>query len=135
MLNFKNVLVLAPHTDDGELGAGGYINKLVSSGAEITYVAFSTAADSVPDGFEKDVLKSEVVKATAKLGIEPSNLIVYDYKVRNFNYNRQLILDDLIKLKNKSNYDLVLTPSTHDVHQDHYTITRECIRAFKLSTI
>ena len=25
--NFKNVLVLAPHTDDGELGAGGTIAK------------------------------------------------------------------------------------------------------------
>jgi len=24
--NFKNVLILAPHTDDGELGAGGCIS-------------------------------------------------------------------------------------------------------------
>ena len=44
MTNFKNVLVLAPHTDDGELGAGGFISKLVEQGAEVTYVAFSTAA-------------------------------------------------------------------------------------------
>ena len=26
---FKNVYVLAPHTDDGELGAGGTISKLI----------------------------------------------------------------------------------------------------------
>ncbi len=44
--NFKNVLVLAPHTDDGELGAGATIAKLIESGAKVTYVAFSTAAAS-----------------------------------------------------------------------------------------
>ena len=31
--NFKNVLVLAPHTDDGEL-AGGTIAKLVEAGCQ-----------------------------------------------------------------------------------------------------
>lgn len=27
--DIENVLVLAPHTDDGELGLGGTINKLI----------------------------------------------------------------------------------------------------------
>ena len=27
--SFNNILVLAPHTDDGELGLGGTINKLI----------------------------------------------------------------------------------------------------------
>lgn len=30
--NFKNILVLAPHTDDGELGAGGFISKAIEGG-------------------------------------------------------------------------------------------------------
>ena len=42
-MDFDNVLVLAPHTDDGELGAGGFIAKLIEKGAKVTYVAFSTA--------------------------------------------------------------------------------------------
>lgn len=37
---FKNVLVLAPHTDDGELGAGGTINRLIEEGSKVTYAAF-----------------------------------------------------------------------------------------------
>ncbi|MGL4335869.1 MAG: PIG-L deacetylase family protein, partial [Turicibacter sp.] len=47
---FRKVLVLAPHTDDGELGAGGFIAKLIDAGSEVTYVAFSIAEDSVPAG-------------------------------------------------------------------------------------
>ena len=48
---FGTVLVLAPHTDDGEFGCGGTMARLIKNGAEVTYVAFSTAAKSVPEGF------------------------------------------------------------------------------------
>ena len=65
---YKNVLVLAPHTDDGELGAGGTITKLLEHDAKVTYVAFSTAEESVPDGLPKDILKTEVKNATGTLG-------------------------------------------------------------------
>ena len=33
--SFKNVFILSPHTDDGELGAGGTISKLNELGANI----------------------------------------------------------------------------------------------------
>lgn len=36
----KRVLVLAPHTDDGELGMGGTIHKLLQEGKQVAYVAF-----------------------------------------------------------------------------------------------
>ena len=51
--NCKNILVLAPHTDDGELGLGGTISRLIEDGKKVTYVAFSTAQQSVPEGFPK----------------------------------------------------------------------------------
>ena len=131
----KNALVLAPHTDDGELGAGGTISKLNEMGVKITYVAFSTAKQSVPKKFKSNILKDEVKKATIALGIKPSNLILYDYELRNLGYSRQNILEDLIKLKNKNSFDLVFIPSTNDIHQDHSTIAQEGIRAFKNITI
>ncbi|HGH6027425.1 TPA: PIG-L deacetylase family protein [Vibrio mimicus] len=133
--NFKNVLVLAPHTDDGELGAGATISKLIEHGAKVTYVAFSTASQSVPEGFPSDVLKTEVQDATLSLGIAPENLIIYDYEVRKLNYFRQEILEDLIGLRRRNNYDLVLTPSLQDIHQDHATVSIESLRAFKNTTI
>lgn len=132
---FKDVLVLAPHTDDGELGAGATIAKLVESGAKVTYVAFSTAEESVPEGFPKDVLKTEVREATAVLGINPSDLIIYNFQVRKLNYVRQEILEGLIRLRNDHQFDLVLTPSLKDMHQDHATIAQESLRAFKSTTI
>ena len=132
---FKVVLVLAPHTDDGELGAGGTISRLIDLGSEVYYAAFSTAEESVPDHLPKDILKTEVKAATKSLGIKESNLRIFNYKVRNLNYERQNILEDLIKLRNEINPDLILMPSSHDIHQDHSTIAQEGLRAFKTITI
>lgn len=134
-LGFKEILVLAPHTDDGELGLGGTINKMIEEGANVTYIAFSTAEESVPKGFPKDILKSEVKNATNVLGIKQENLIIYNYQVRKLNYVRQEILEDLIKIRKNKHFDLVFIPSPHDIHQDHTTIAQEGIRAFKNTTI
>lgn len=138
MVNFekiKNVLVLAPHTDDGELGAGGFINKLCNSGKNVHYLAFSTAEESVPKGYPKDILKEELYRATKILGIPQKNLIIKNYNVRKLNFHRQEILEDLIKIRNSMSFDLILIPSINDIHQDHMTIANEGIRAFKNTNI
>lgn len=129
--NYQNILVLAPHTDDGEFGCGATIAKLIASGAKVSYIAFSSCEESVPEGFDKDVLKREVKEATHTLGIKEENLYVLNYKVRYFNYRRQDILEDLIKFRKKINPDLIFIPSLNDVHQDHKTIAEEAVRAFK----
>lgn len=133
--NHNNILVLAPHTDDGELGLGGTIRHLIELGKKVTYVAFSTAQQSVPEGFSKDILKTEVKQATAKLGIPSENLIIYNYEVRKLGYVRQEILEELIRLRKSSDFDLVFIPSLHDIHQDHTTIAQEGLRAFKNTTL
>lgn len=132
---FKKVLVLSPHTDDGELGAGGTISKLIELGAEVHYVAFSTAEKSVPEGYPKDILVTEVKNATAELGIKPENLHIYRYEVRKLNYVRQEILENLISIRSKHNFDLILLPTLCDIHQDHQTVAMEGLRAFKKTTI
>lgn len=134
-LTFENVLVLAPHTDDGELGAGGTIAKFIEQGSKVTYVAFSTAEQSVPEGLPKDVLRTEVKAATKTLGIQLENLIVLNFQVRKFNYVRQEILEELIKIRKSQKFDLVLIPSLKDIHQDHAVIAQEGVRAFKNTTI
>jgi N-acetylglucosamine malate deacetylase 1 len=133
--NLKNILVLAPHTDDGELGAGGTISYFLEKGVRVYYAAFSTAQDSVPPGMPKDILKREVRTATQRLGIEEENLFIYDYQVRKLGYSRQEILEDLIKLRNNIQFDLILMPSLNDIHQDHITVSQEGLRAFKTTSI
>lgn len=136
MLNdVKNILVLAPHTDDGELGAGGSISHFIEQGVTVTYAAFSTAEKSVPEGFPKDILKTEVKEATKILGVKPENLLIFNYEVRKLNYARQEILEELIRIRKNQKFDLVFIPSPHDIHQDHTTIAQEGIRAFKNTTI
>lgn len=131
----KNVLVLAPHTDDGEFGCGGTIAKLIREGANVHYIAFSACEQSVLPQFPPDILIKELKEATNVLGIERNNLHLLKYEVRTFNYKRQDILDDLIKFKKQINPDLVLMPSLEDVHQDHSTIANEALRAFKFTNI
>jgi N-acetylglucosamine malate deacetylase 1 len=132
MRNIKNnIFILAPHTDDGELGCGGTISKLIEDGHDIFYIAFSTCEESVPEGYPKDILSHEVKKATQKLKIPSSNLIIKDYPVRKFPQFRQNILEDLVSYKKEYNPDLIFLPSSFDVHQDHQTIFEEGRRAFK----
>ena len=134
-MSFKKVLILSPHTDDGELGCGGTIAKLIEQGSEVYYAAFSACEQSVLPQFPKDILITEVKAATKQLGIKPENLTLLQYDVRTFNYHRQEILDDIIRLKREINPDLVFVPSPKDIHQDHATISNEAIRAFKFTSL
>jgi len=132
---FANVLVLAPHTDDGEFGCGGTMARLIENGVKVTYAAFSTAVKSVPEGFPKDVLKHEVRAATGVLGIPEADLKVYDFEVRTFPTMRQEILDQMIVLAEELRPDCVMMPALIDLHQDHKTIAEEGLRAFKRTTV
>ena len=132
---WERVLVLAPHTDDGEFGAGGTMARLVEAGSQVRYVAFSIATRSLPEGFPPDTLAGEVKEATAELGIAPENLTVHDFDVRTFPEHRQDILELLVALWEEWRPDAVFQPSLHDIHQDHQVIAAEGMRAFKRTTI
>ena len=133
--SWGKVLVLAPHTDDGEFGCGGTLARLVESGTEVRYVAFSIATRSLPEGFPPDTLAREVREATTELGIPESQLVVHDFEVRTFPEHRQEILELLIALWEDWKPDAVLQPSLRDIHQDHQVIAAEGLRAFKRTTI
>lgn len=137
MINIKdkNILILAPHTDDAEFGCGGTISKLIEQGNRVYCAAFSACEQSVLKHFPKDILITEIKEATTELSLPQENLFLYNYEVRTFNYRRQEILDELIKLRGTINPDVVFMPSLNDIHQDHFTMAQEGLRAFKNSTI
>jgi len=129
------VLVLAPHTDDGEFGCGGTIAKLISQGHEVHYLAFSAAEKSVAPHLPRDILRTEVIQATQVLGIKPEHLHVLGFEVREFPAHRQEILEHLIKLQTDLKPEIVFLPSRDDTHQDHQTVSAEGFRAFKRTTM
>jgi N-acetylglucosamine malate deacetylase 1 len=129
----KKILVISPHTDDGELGCGGSIAKFIEEGYDLEYVALSCCEKSVPPQYPSDILSREVKSATKILGIKQP--ILFSFDVREFPKFRQEILDALIRLRNKIQPDIIFTPSRSDTHQDHKTTVEETIRAFKQCTI
>ena len=135
MDHFQQILVLAPHTDDGEIGCGGTVTRFIEEGKQIYYVAFSTARTSVRPEFPGNILEIEVKEATRILGVPPDHLIIYDFPVRHFPEHRQAILQKLIDLRQQIKPDLILVPSPHDIHQDHQIMAAEGLRAFKRHTI
>jgi LmbE family N-acetylglucosaminyl deacetylase len=130
----SRALVLGAHTDD-EFGCAGLIARLVEQGTEVHYACFSPCEESVPEGFDKDVLRREVVDAVEILGIPLERFYMYDFRVRHFPQFRQEILEELVALRRRVEPDLVLLPSSSDIHQDHGVIAAEGIRAFKHSTM
>lgn len=131
---YDRVLVLSPHTDDAELGAGGTIAKFLEEGKEIHWIVYSTAEDSLPEGLPPDTLKTEFEKVISDFNIKNNNVTIFNYKVRHLSTYRQEILEHLVKVRSEINPDLVIGPSINDVHQDHQVISMEMIRAFKNSS-
>jgi LmbE family N-acetylglucosaminyl deacetylase len=133
---YNRMLMLAPHTDDVELGCGGTIARFAEEGeTEIFVAAFSTAGDSVPKGFPKTALRDEFYEAMRILGVKKDRLSVYDYAVRKLSYSRQDVLEELVRLGKSVRPDAVFLPSSQDLHQDHQTLYSEGLRAFKEITM
>ena len=135
MLANKRALFIAPHTDDVELGCGATLARCIEECDSVTVVVFSIATQSLPKNSVPDRLKQEFINAMEVYGLPIKNLHIYDFPVRRLNYFRQDILDNLIKLRNAIDPNLVFTPALGDVHQDHEVISQESIRAFKSATV
>ena len=128
MFKYKKILALSPHTDDIELGCGGTLKKLKEEGAEI-HVVNMCLAKPLSEGD----ITNEFKDSMKLLDIDWCEMM--SLPVRNLYKHRQEILDFLIKIHHNNHYDLVFCHSTHDLHQDHQTVTTEAIRAFKKTSI
>jgi LmbE family N-acetylglucosaminyl deacetylase len=128
-----NVIVLAPHTDDGELGCGATIAKYKEQGRKIIYLAFANCSQTLPTHLPADTLEHECRKATAVLGIDEVRF--FDFEVRKLAEVRQEILDILIKVNKELQPVTVFLPAMGDVHQDHQVIYAEGVRAFKFANL
>jgi LmbE family N-acetylglucosaminyl deacetylase len=131
--SLNRVLILCAHTDD-EAGCAGAIIRLVNAGVEVRYVALSRCEESVPKHYPEDVLEKECRECTKLLGIKQNMVEVWNYPVRNFPDHRQDILERFISLNREYEPDMVLLPSSFDMHQDHSVVFKEGFRAFKYSS-
>ena len=123
----RRALVLAPHVDDETLGCGATIARFIEEGRDCRVVAFSKAVVSLPPPHNEDSVTKEFFAATKILGCSAQ---IYNYPTRDFDLNRQDILDSMIQLRDSLRPDLVICPSLGDMHQDHKIVAEQACRAF-----
>jgi LmbE family N-acetylglucosaminyl deacetylase len=135
MMPPKCVLVLAPHTDDAELGCGGTMARWIDEGSSMYTAVFSTADKSLPPDSKPYRMKDECHLALDEIGVPEDNRFIYDYPVRELGYHRQEVLEQMIELAENISPDVVLVPSGSDLHQDHGIVFQESLRAFRTLTM
>jgi LmbE family N-acetylglucosaminyl deacetylase len=111
------VLALSPHTDDIELGCGGYLTKLHEQGHEINVLVYSHIYNGVD-------LIGEWERSMLTGGFKGE---VKNYPTREFYSRRSWILQEAVEWGIP---DLVLLPSSSDTHQDHRVVHEGGVRAF-----
>lgn len=134
--NGKNViLAISPHTDDVELAAGASVAKWLEEGHDLHWVTLSACHDSIPQGFERETLEREARSASEIMNISQDRFRILDFVVREFQSERQRVLQTFYDINKEIKPDLVIIPAIHDLHQDHATVAQEALRAFKLTSI
>ncbi len=127
------VVLLSPHTDDIELGAGGTLMRLLEEERNtFRWVVFSACENAVPQGLPPDTLKDEFAAVASHVGI--ADYHVHSFPNMNLPASASEIREELSRLKNEFQPDLVIAPSLNDSHQDHKTVAEEAVRVFKKDT-
>ena len=118
LLDFKRVLVIAPHPDDEVLGAGGTVARLSAAGGEVTIAIVTKGAPPLFAEAASAIVRCEARAAHAYLGV--TRTVFLDHpaarldQVPHHELNRAL--GELVR---ESAPDLLLLPFVGDVHLDH----------------
>ena len=130
----KNILVVTPHPDDAESGAGGTIVKWSRQGAEISLVVCTNGDKGTSD---RDILphelaetrKEEQKKAAAILGISKVIFLEYpDQSLSDSNEFRKLLVRE-IRI-HKPDVVMTIDPERKWIrHKDHYYTGRVALDA------
>jgi LmbE family N-acetylglucosaminyl deacetylase len=121
-VDYKNVLVLSPHTDDAELGCGGFISYLKSCGSDVRVIAFCCP---------KQILK-EFLRSMRFLDVVSNS---HDYPIRSLIEHQKTIKQIIYDTNRRDKYDLVLCPCSLDTHMDHKVVHDAAIQTCKNTTI
>jgi len=116
-----NILLLAPHADDVELGCGATVARFVEEGHNLLWVVFT----------DEQELNHEHMEAIKVIGMKKDSHLAFDFTLRQLPEQRQEVLDRLVVLNSEFKPDLVIGPSLNDFHQDHQVVANEMVRAFK----
>ena len=121
-----NVLVVAAHHDDLELGCGGTIARLVAEGHSVTSLVMTHSGYSSPDGVrirDRQAAKDEAIAASKTLGYD---LVCLDEDTFDIPVNDSNICK-ILELVDKLQIDTLFTHWHGDTHPPHQRVNRMAI--------
>lgn len=125
---YKNILAVGAHVDDIELGCVGTLLKLQEQGASVDVVVTSQPRSNGKVTRSVEEVVVDYQKAEIYLGWKYNILPNTSLKWDNTTVSQ---MDDIVRRKD---YDLVITHSAGDFHQDHQTtfnIVNSSLRRFQ----
>jgi LmbE family N-acetylglucosaminyl deacetylase len=135
-MSFKRILAVGAHPDDVELGCSGTLLKFKKQGAHVDIVVCRDDNAPKPSVWrDRETMQQEYRKAEDLFGIKfkiLNNPVDKDGRpVLTWNSAFVKIMDDIVY---KGNYDLIITHSPGDHHQDHvntYNIVNSSLRRWQ----
>lgn len=113
-----NIVVVAPHPDDAELGMGGTIARLVNEGHDVLIVDL-TDGEPTPQGSpSKRVAEAEAARAI--LGCRRLNLALPNRRLEHTLAARHAVAEVL----RMERCEILFAPHPDDAHPDHLAATR-----------
>ncbi len=123
-----NVLVVAAHHDDLELGCGGTVAKLLEGGHNVTSLVMTHSGYNAPDGAcirSQDVAREEAISASQRLGYE---LVCLDGDTFDIAVNDSNICKILDVIREKQ-IDTLFTHWHGDTHPPHQRVNTMALHA------
>lgn len=116
------VLAIGAHPDDVEFGAGGFLSKLASKGAEVT-----VAVTSIPN--KREIRYQEALKGAEVMGADLRVIFPDGQRVEDI--RQYEIVRAFDKLIEEVRPELVITNAYTDLHYDHSLVNRATLSALR----
>lgn len=139
LANFRNVLFVGPHPDDIEIGAGGFVSRLIRNGHKVTYLICTDGGSGTLDPTVKivdlvKIRKAESLLAAQKMGV--SEVIFFEYPDGGI-YDVSRMSSDISRVILLVKPDLVLCPDPllpNETHPDHLNVGEAARRSLVAAT-
>jgi LmbE family N-acetylglucosaminyl deacetylase len=134
-----NVLAIGAHPDDIELGAGGYIHRLITEqDASVSFLIFTAGRKTMNplQEYDKDQRVKEAHLASRVLGVKSQEYVyVLDYDDGGLHLCGHRLIDEIEKrmygADGTTEYNIVLTHSGQDTHADHREVFEASVSALR----
>jgi len=123
-----NVLAIGAHFDDVEIGCAGTLARHRANGDRVIILVITHSKYSDYDGNiirEKEKAFNEGKKAAEILDCE---LLCAQWETKQVNFGYKLI-EEINKIIDKNDIDIIYTHWDYDVHQDHFAIGKASLNA------